>query len=89
MHFLSINAAKHDCIMRCSLAGVSDAVVAVARYHLKCYIQIHFTRKADCEKKTCKGSEPKDMCMAKVAHNVSIGVTKGEICSLLDVWERF
>ena len=59
-------------------------VVADARYHLKCYIL--FTRKADCEK---KGSDPKDMCMHKVAHEVSIGVTKGEIFSLLDVWERY
>ena len=26
--------------------------------------------------------------MHKVAHEVSIGVTKGEIDSLLDVWEK-
>ena len=83
-----INAAKHDCIMRCRLAGVSDVVVADTRNHLKCYIQIQFTRKADCEKKPRKGSDPKDMCMRKVAHEVSIRVTKGEIYSLLDVWER-
>ena len=67
---------------------VSGVVVADARYHLKCYIQ--FTRKADCEKKTPKCSDPKDMCMHKAAHEVSIGVTKGEIIySLLDVWEMY
>ena len=74
MFLIVINAAKHDCITRCRLAGVSDVVVADARYHLKCYIQ--FTRKPDCEKKTRKGSHPKDMCMHKVAHKVSIGVIK-------------
>ena len=60
--------------MRCRLAGVSDLVVCDARYHLKCYIQ--FMKKADCEKKTRKGSDPKDMCLHKVAHEVSVGVTK-------------
>ena len=45
---------------------VSDVVVAEARYHLKCYIQ--FTRKANCLKKTRKGSDPKDMYMHKIAH---------------------
>ena len=74
--------------MRCRLAGVSDVVVADTRNHLKCYIQIQFKRKADCEKKPRKGSDPKDMCMRKVAHEVSIRVTKDEIYSLLDVWER-
>ena len=73
----AINATKHDCIMRCRLAVVSDVVVSDARYHLKCYIQ--FTRKADCEKKTRRGSDLKDICMHKVAHEVSIGVTKCEI----------
>ena len=29
------------------------------------------------------------MCMQKVAHEVSIGVDKGEIYSLLDVWENY
>ena len=29
------------------------------------------------------------MCMHKVAHEVSIGETKGEIYSLLDVWVRY
>ena len=29
------------------------------------------------------------MCMYKVAHEVSIGITKGEIYNLLDVWERY
>ena len=74
--------------MRCRLAGVSDVVVVDARYHLKCYIQIQFTMKADCKKNTPKSSDPKDMCTHKVAHKVSIGVTKGEIYSLLDIWER-
>ena len=74
--------------MRCRLAGVSDVVVADARYHLKCYILIQFTRKDDCKKKIRKGSDPKYVCMHKVAHEVSIGVTKGEIYSLLDIWER-
>ena len=40
-------------------------------------------------KKTHKGSGPKDMCMHKVAHEVSIGVTKDEIYSSLDVWNRY
>ena len=83
-----INAAKHDCIMMCRLAGVTDVVVADARYHLKCYIQIQFTKIADCEKKTRKSSDPKDMCMHKVAHEVSIGVTKGEIYNVLDASEK-
>ena len=78
-----INAAKHDCIIRCKLAGVSDMVAADVRYHLNCYIQ--FMRETDCEKKTPKGYDPKDMCVRKIAHEVFIGVTKGEMCSLLDV----
>ena len=50
---------------------MSYVVFADARYHPKGYIQIQFTRKADCEKKTRKGSDPKDMCMHKVEHEVS------------------
>ena len=40
-------------------------------------------------KLTRKGSDPKDIGMHKFAHEVSIGITKGEIYSLLDVLERY
>ena len=58
-------------LIECRLAGVSDLIAADARYHLKCYNL--FMRKADCEKKTRKGSDPKYMGMRKVAYEVSIG----------------
>lgn len=81
-----LNAAKSDYVMSCRLAGVTDLVAADARYHPKCYTQ--FLRKAECEV-PISDSDPKDICMQKVAHDVSIGMSKGDIYTLLDVWQRY
>ena len=78
--------AQTDHVMRCRLAGVSDLVAADARYHLQCYVQ--FNRKAS---KSCTSTAqtPRDICFDKIASEVSTGLARGDICTLLDVWERY
>ena len=72
--------------MHCRLAGISDLVAADARYHLQCYVQ--FKRKVS-NASSSSVQTPRDVCFEKVASEVSNGLVKGDIYTLLDVWERY
>ena len=82
-----LKAAQCDYTMRCRLAGINNLIEADAKYHLKCYVQ--FTRKSSGTGTIDDMSSVVDMCMEKVAEEVSIGVSEGNIYSLLDVWDRY
>lgn len=82
-----INAARNDYVMRYRLAGINDLVAADCKYHLQCYTE--FMRKMEGEKISCDNPDPRDLCLGTLGHEISIGVTKGEIYSLLDVWKRY
>lgn len=81
-----LQGAQTDPVMRCRLAGVSDLVAAHVRYHLQCYVQ--FNRKAS-KSSTSTAQTSRDTCFEKVASEVSTGLARGEIYTLLDVWGRY
>lgn len=81
-----IKGAQTDYVMRCRLAGISDLVAADARYHLQCYVQ--FNRKVS-NSSSSTAQTPRDICMEKVAAEVSVGIARGDIYTLLDVWDRY
>ena len=80
------NAAQSNYIMRCRLAEVSDLVAADARYHLKCYVQ--FLRKHASDS-TWSKERPQQMCIERVAEELSFGLKNGAVYTLLDVWGRY
>lgn len=82
-----LHAAKTDPVLRRRLACVNDLVAGDIRYHLKCYVG--FTRKVDSEPDRPIVPNHREMCLQTVAHEISIGSTKGEIYNLLDVWKRY
>ena len=81
-----LEAAKNDHVMRRRLAGVNDLVAADAKYHLQCYVQ--FNRKSfKSDRNTAQ--TVRDVCFEVIASEVSTGLARGDVYTLLDVWERY
>lgn len=81
-----MEASKHDYIMRVRTASISDLIAADAMYHNLCRMQ--FERRVEKAKKENKTS-PKDLCVARLTDEITEGVSKGHVYTLLDVWHRY
>ncbi len=81
-----LDESKKDFVMNGRLAGIIDLVAADGRYHLKC--KQEFLRKV-------KHTEPDDdanaheTCLHTVLHEIRCGVARGNVYTLLTVWDRY
>ena len=81
-----LQAAQKDNALTCRLTCVNDLVAGDVRYHLKCYVK--FTRKSGSDPDPMKQPNYTALCLERVAHETSIGITRGEIYNLMDVLEQ-
>jgi hypothetical protein len=64
--------------MQCQLAGV--AVV----YHLQCYVKF---RRGSSQKEGREG--PYNVCMDRIVTAIRLGLARGEVYTLFDVYQRY
>lgn len=83
-----IEHAKTDPVMSIRLSGVSDLIAAEGCYHLGCLIA--FERRSVHVKTSTDQQEPQvDDCMMKVCRDLGVGLSRGHVYKMGDVWDRY
>lgn len=84
-----LNGTKHDCILRCRLAGISDLVAAEAKYHLKCHSSFMQKLNINPPTDTENLSDHSHICFTNVVKELEKGLDEGNIYTVKSVWDRY
>ena len=81
-----MEAAKKDFVMRSRLTNIIDLVADDAINHPQC--KVEFLRKANTDQSD-EATKPETICFKKLVGEIRLGLARGDVYTLPDVWQRY